>query len=72
MVVFGYSLSQESNNIPFAAYAHRFIDGYVQAINAAASSELQVAYLTRRLGISHRRARALLQPVRLDGSALSF
>ena len=44
----------------------RTIDGYVQAISAAASSELQVAYLSRRFGISQQRAQTLLQPIKLE------
>lgn len=44
----------------------RTIDGYVQAISAAASAELQVGYLSRRLGISHQRAQTLLQPIKLE------
>ena len=44
----------------------RTIDGYAQAISAAASSELQVAYLSRRLGISQQRAKTLLQPIKLQ------
>lgn len=140
IIVFGYGMSQEINNIPFAVldydhsrlsrqYAHRFIDsryfdfkgyltdleqteplladgkvrlvivipasfqqrllsgqtasvqtlidgvftiplrtidGYAQAISAAASSELQLSFLTRRMGISYQRAQTLLQPIKLE------
>lgn len=44
----------------------RTIDGYVRSINASASGELQIDYLSRRLGISHERARSLLQPLRIE------
>lgn len=46
--------------------APRVVEGYVEAINAAANTELQVGYLAARLGMSHDRALAVLRPVELD------
>jgi ABC-2 type transport system permease protein/ribosome-dependent ATPase len=43
----------------------RAIEGYVAAVNAAASAELEVAFLTRRLGLSPARAEVLLRPLEL-------
>lgn len=40
--------------------------GYVIAINAAFSEELAVAYVARMKGLSYERARALVQPVKLE------
>jgi len=40
--------------------------GYVIAVNTAFSGELAVAYVARMKGLSYERARALVQPVRLE------
>ena len=47
-------------------YRLRTIDGYVAAINNAASNELQMEYLIRRLGIPLQRAQTILQPIKLE------
>lgn len=44
----------------------RALEAYVDAINAAASADLQVTWLSRRLGVPPARAAILLRPVRLD------
>lgn len=44
----------------------RSIQSYVEAINAAATAELQAAVVSRRLGIPADRALALLRPVRVQ------
>jgi len=44
----------------------RTIDGYVEAINSAATSELQIEYLTRKHAISPQRAQNILQPIKLE------
>jgi ABC-2 type transport system permease protein/ribosome-dependent ATPase len=44
----------------------RAIEAYLTAINAAASSELQVRFLVRRFGVAPDRARTLLEPLELD------
>jgi ABC-2 type transport system permease protein len=47
-------------------YRLRTVDGYVQAINAAASDDVQLRYLTQSAGMTAARARTLLQPVRIE------
>ena len=44
----------------------RTVQGYIEAINAIASGELQVGYVSKRLGVSTARALQLLQPLRLE------
>lgn len=44
----------------------RMVKAYVEAINAAASAELQAHALARRLGVPPARAVALLEPVRAE------
>jgi len=44
----------------------RTVQGYIEAINAIASGELQVVYVSKRLGVSTTRALQLLQPLRLE------
>lgn len=44
----------------------RTIEGYVDAINAAATAELQTGYVARRLGIDHARASSVLRPLELE------
>lgn len=44
----------------------RTIQGYVEAINAAANAELQTGYLMRKAGIAADRAAHWLNPVRLE------
>ena len=44
----------------------RTVQGYIEAINAIASGELQVGFVAKRLGIDSERAVALLQPLRLE------
>ena len=47
-------------------YRLRTIDGYMQAINQAVSSELQTQYLARTTGVSTERAQQTLQPLRVE------
>lgn len=44
----------------------RVLEGYVEAINVAANTELRAGYLARRLGMSHDRALTALHPVEVD------
>lgn len=44
----------------------RTVQGYIEAINAIASGELQVGYVAKRLGIPPERAFTFLQPLRLE------
>ena len=44
----------------------RTVQGYMEAINAIASGEMQVGYVSKRLGVSTERALQLLQPLRLE------
>jgi ABC-2 type transport system permease protein/ribosome-dependent ATPase len=44
----------------------RTVQGYIEMINAIASGELQVGYVSKRLGVSTARALQLLQPLRLE------
>lgn len=44
----------------------RTVQGYIEAINAIASGEMQVGYVSKRLGIPTQRALTLLQPLRLE------
>jgi ABC-2 type transport system permease protein len=44
----------------------RTTQGYIEAINAIASGELQVGYVAKRLGIDTGRVLTLLQPLRLE------
>jgi ABC-2 type transport system permease protein/ribosome-dependent ATPase len=44
----------------------RTVQGYMEAINAIASGEMQVGYVSKRLGVSSERAQQLLQPLRLE------
>jgi ABC-2 type transport system permease protein/ribosome-dependent ATPase len=44
----------------------RTVQGYIEAINAIASGELQVVYVSKRLGVSTANALQLLQPLRLE------
>jgi ABC-2 type transport system permease protein/ribosome-dependent ATPase len=44
----------------------RTVDGYVQAINGAASQEAQIRYLTQTAGMTSARAQTLLQPIRVE------
>jgi ABC-2 type transport system permease protein/ribosome-dependent ATPase len=48
------------------ATSTRTIQAYVEAINQAASSAIQTAYLARRLGLPPERAAGLLRPVMLE------
>jgi ABC-2 type transport system permease protein/ribosome-dependent ATPase len=41
----------------------RSIQGYIEAINSAASGALQAQYLTHRLGVPFERAKVMLQPI---------
>ena len=47
-------------------YRLRTVDGYVQAINSAASAEIQTQYLVRHAGVSSTRAQTLLQPLQIQ------
>jgi ABC-2 type transport system permease protein/ribosome-dependent ATPase len=44
----------------------RTVRGYLEAINSAASGDLLVGTLARRLGVSPERAQVLLQPARIE------
>jgi len=44
----------------------RALEGYVDAVNAAASFDLMTAHLARALGISRERAAAMLRPIELE------
>lgn len=44
----------------------RVLEGYIEAINKAASTQMRVGYLVRRLGVSRADALAILQPVELE------
>jgi ABC-2 type transport system permease protein len=44
----------------------RTVQGYMEAINAIASGEMQVGFVSKRLGVSSERAMQLLQPLRLE------
>jgi ABC-2 type transport system permease protein len=44
----------------------RTVQGYIEAINAIAGGELQVGYVSKRLGVSTAHALQLLQPLRLE------
>ncbi len=44
----------------------RALQGYVEAVNGAATAELQAGVLSRRLGVPAEDALALLRPVRLE------
>ncbi len=44
----------------------RTLQGYIEAINAAASGALQTDFLSRSLGIPREEAQILLQPIRLE------
>ena len=44
----------------------RTLQGYLESINAAATSDLQVDFVARRLGLSPDRGRTLLTPIQLQ------
>lgn len=44
----------------------RSLETYVEAIDAAASAEIQAAWLARRAGVAPEAAAAILQPVKVD------
>ena len=47
-------------------YRLRTVDGYVQSIHHAASTDLQRRHLVRTAGLSTERAEALLEPLRIE------
>jgi ABC-2 type transport system permease protein len=44
----------------------RTVEGYIDALHAAATAELQAGYLMRRLGVGATQALALLRPIELE------
>jgi ABC-2 type transport system permease protein/ribosome-dependent ATPase len=44
----------------------RTVQGYLDAINSAVNSQLQVDYIARHLGIPLERAQLMLQPIRME------